>query len=107
MVANLTRVFTAGVRSEIAQAAAVPVLVLGALLLATLLAAAGRRTAAFLTLPLAAAWVLFNGPLEGPTLLALTHTHGVTASDLVAVGAVAVAVARLHRTGGAVRRAHR
>jgi hypothetical protein len=100
-------VFTAGVRSEIAQAAAVPVLVLCALLLAAVLAAAGRRTAALLTLPLAVAWVLFNGPVEGPTLLALTRTHGVTASDLVAVGAVAVAAVRLRSTGGAVRRAHR
>ncbi len=33
------------------------------------------------------AWLVANGPIEGPTLISLTHTHGVTVADLAVVAA--------------------
>jgi hypothetical protein len=53
--------------------------------------------AAVLLLPVAAAWVLFNGPIEGPILLTFTADHGLTVSDLLAVVAVLVALVALLR----------
>jgi ABC-type uncharacterized transport system permease subunit len=52
---------------------------------------------AALLLPVSAGWVAFNGRLEGPVLVPLTMSHGVTASDLLAVLGVVVALAVLVR----------
>lgn len=84
-------------RTEITEAGAVPVLVLAGLLLVTATALAGRRWAAVLVFPFAVAWILFNGPLEGPVLLTLTREHGVTVSDLLSLVALGVALVALAR----------
>jgi len=39
----------------------------------------------------AALWVLVNGPVEGPVLLVISPSHGVTVADLASIGAVVVA----------------
>nr|WP_065489815.1 LysM peptidoglycan-binding domain-containing protein [Rhodococcus opacus] len=49
------------------------------------------RVSAIATVVAAVLWVFGNGPLEGETLYEITRTHGVTVSDLLAVGAVLVA----------------
>ena len=86
-------------RSEATSSGLLPVVLLVllvGLLIATLRARGQpRRGTALLLLPVSAAWVLFNGPIEGPVLLALSTNHGVTASDLLAVVGVLVACAVL------------
>ena len=88
-------------RAEATASGIVPVVLLVALvgLTLTALGARGRvrRAAAVLLLPLAVAWVLFNGPIEGPILLTFSSDHGLTVSDLLAVVAVVVAAAVLLR----------
>lgn len=91
-----------GIRTEVTASGVVPVVLL-LVLVALLLAALGllgrdrrvRRAAAVLLLPASVAWVLFNGPLEGPVLLTFSHDHGLTVSDLLGVVGVAVGVALL------------
>ena len=82
-------------RTEATSSGLLPVVLLVllvGLLMATLRARGRpRRTAALLLLPASAAWVLFNGPIEGPILLRLSTTHGLTVSDLLAVVGVLVA----------------
>jgi hypothetical protein len=86
-------------RSEATASGLVPVVLL--VLLVGLLVAAlrsrgrPRRAAALLLLPASAAWVLFNGPIEGPILVTFSSTHGLTVSDLLAVVGVLVAAAVL------------
>ena len=88
-------------RAEVTASGVVPVLLLVVLVGLTLVAlrARGRRrrAAAALLLPVSAAWLLFNGPIEGPILLTLSTDHGVTVSDLLAVVAVLVALVVLLR----------
>jgi hypothetical protein len=36
-------------------------------------------------------WVLVNGPVEGPILLVLTSSHGITLADLPAMVALVIA----------------
>jgi hypothetical protein len=83
------------VRSEATSSGIVPVVLLVLLvgLLVTALRARGRRrrAAAVLLLPVSAAWVLFNGAIEGPILLILSTDHGITVSDLLAVVGALVA----------------
>jgi hypothetical protein len=55
----------------------------------------GRRVLAGVLVVLAVVWVLVNEPVEGPTLLVLTRTHGITAADLLSVAAVLVAIGLL------------
>ena len=51
-----------------------------------------RRTWVAMALVAAAAlWVLVNGPVEGPVLLVISPSHGVTVADLASIGAVVVA----------------
>jgi hypothetical protein len=52
----------------------------------------GRRVLAGVLVVFAVLWVLVNEPVEGPTLLVLTRTHGITAADLLSVAAVLVAI---------------
>jgi hypothetical protein len=83
------------VRSEATESGLVPVVLL-VLLVGLLIAALRgrgrpRRAAALLLLPASAAWVLFNGPIEGPILVTLAPDHGLTVSDLLAVLGVLVA----------------
>jgi hypothetical protein len=88
-------------RSEVTASGLVPVVLLVFLvgLLVATLGSRGRsrRVTALLLLPASAAWMLFNGPIEGPILLTISSSHGVTVSDLLAVVAVLVAGAVLLR----------
>jgi len=54
-----------------------------------------RRVLAGVLVVFAVVWVLVNAPVEGPTLLVLTRTHGITAADLLSVAAVLVAIGLL------------
>jgi hypothetical protein len=89
------------VRNEATSSGIVPVVLLVLLvgLLVAALSSRGRRrrAAAALLLPASAAWVLFNGTIEGPILLTLSTDHGLTVSDLLAVVGVLVAAAVLLR----------
>ena len=86
-------------RSEATSSGLLPVVLLVLLvgLLIAALQARGRprRAVALLLLPASVAWVLFNGPIEGPILLTLSTNHGLTVSDLLAVVGVLVAGAVL------------
>ena len=86
-------------RREVTGSGLVPVLLL-ALLVTLILMAMGargrlRRRLAVLLLPVSAGWVAFNGRLEGPVLLSLTSAHGITASDVLAVLGVVIALSVL------------
>jgi hypothetical protein len=39
----------------------------------------------------AAIWVLVNGPVEGPVLLVMSPSHGITVADHPSLGAVIIA----------------
>jgi len=69
--------------------------VLGLLLVAAVLTARGDRLAALALVALSLAWLLVNGAFEGPTLLVLSWSHGITAGDLVSVGGLLLAAWRL------------
>ncbi len=88
-------------RGRTTESGLVPVVLLVVLVVLLLVALRGggraREVAAVLLVPVSVAWVLFNGPLEGPVLLTLSQTHGVTVSDLLAVVGVLVAAAVLAR----------
>jgi hypothetical protein len=89
------------VRAEATSSGIVPVVLLvvlvGLTLAALITRGPVRRAVAVLLLPVAAAWVLFNGPIEGPILLTISTNHGLTVSDLLAVMGVVVAAAILLR----------
>jgi len=86
---------------DIVNAAPGLALLLLALLVATaVLAVRGNRLAALGLVPLSLAWLLLNGPFEGPTLVTLSWSHGITAADLLAVAGLAIAGWRL--TGAVV-----
>ena len=70
-------------------------LLLGLLALAAVLAIRGDRLMALALIPLSLAWLVLNTPFEGPTLLALSWSHGVTASDLLSVVGLGIAAWRL------------
>ena len=88
-------------REEITSSGVLPVALLVVLVTLLLVALRSRgllrRSAALLLVPTSVAWVLFNGPLEGPVLLTLTRSNGVTVADLLAVVGILVAVAVLWR----------
>lgn len=70
---------------------AVPGLVLFALVVAAVLAGRfGRRGAALLA-AVSVVWVLVNHPMEGETLLPLSHGHGFTAADMGGVAGLLLA----------------
>lgn len=73
--------------------------VLTILVVSAVMAIRGSRPAALAIFPLALAWLLVNAPFEGPTLIGLSATHGLTAADLISVVAVGIAGWRL---GGAL-----
>ena len=70
----------------------VPGLVLGALVVAAVLAGRGGRPAAVLLGVVSVLWVLVNHPMEGETLLPLTHGHGFTAADMGGLAGLVLAV---------------
>lgn len=63
--------------------------------------------AAVLLVIVAAAWLIWNKPLEGELLISVSSRHGVTESDLLSVVAVGIsvwAVTVARRRGGRDRR---
>ena len=72
-----------------------PLLLLAALIFLAARTVRGDRWSALLLVPLSFAWVLFNGPVEGPTLVVLSSSHGVTVSDLFSLVCLALAAWRL------------
>jgi hypothetical protein len=87
------------IRREVAGTRPIPVVILAVLVALILVAlrARGRvrRTVGVLLLPVSAAWVAFNGRLEGPVLITFSQAHGVTVSDLLAVLGVLVGLGAL------------
>ncbi|MGV9713264.1 hypothetical protein ACWDTI_21665 [Gordonia sp. NPDC003424] len=49
------------------------------------------RPAAAVLVAVGLAWIVWNGPLEGATLIAFDARHGVTESDLLSVVAFGIA----------------
>jgi hypothetical protein len=45
-------------------------------------------------------WVLVNGPVEGPVLLILAPSHGITVADLPSLAALVIAGLLLFSTRG-------
>jgi hypothetical protein len=45
-------------------------------------------------------WVLVNGPVEGPVLLVLAPSHGITVADLSSLAALVIAGLLLFSTRG-------
>jgi hypothetical protein len=43
-------------------------------------------------------WILVNRPVEGPVLLTLTHSHGITVADLPSLALIIVAAVILIST---------
>lgn len=60
------------------------------------LARPSKRSAAT-TLVAAVAWILVNGPLEGPVLWVVTPSHGLTVADLFSAAALLVSVRAYRR----------
>lgn len=82
-------------RAHVASTPGLALLVLAFLLVAAVQAVRGSRLAALAVVPLSFAWLLVNAPFEGPTLLTLSWSHGITTADLVSVVAVGIAGWRL------------
>jgi hypothetical protein len=70
-------------------------LLLTVLVVCAVLAIRGNRLAALALIPLSLAWLVFNTPFEGPTLIVLSWSHGLTVSDLIAVAGLGIAGWRL------------
>lgn len=88
-------------RTRLADSPSVVLLTFCLMIVFCVLAVAGSRWAAVLVIPVAVAWVVVNGRVEGPVLLRLNHEHGVTASDLLSLVALLLALWRLAgRSGG-------
>lgn len=56
------------------------------------------RPAAAVLVAVGLAWILWNGPLEGATLISFDTDHGVTESDLLSVVAFGIAGWTVWRT---------
>lgn len=70
-------------------------LVLGVLWILVRPRTGGRRVAALVTIGFALAWLLVDKRAEGPTLVMFSDEHGITAADLLSVGAILIAGRRL------------
>jgi hypothetical protein len=70
---------------------AVPGLVIFALVVAAVLAGRYGRRGAVLLAVLSVAWLLVNHPMEGETLVPLSHGHGFTAADMAGLAGVLLA----------------
>lgn len=77
------------------QSPALGALVLVALVVVAVRTVRGARVWAVLLAALSLMWLLFNGPFEGPTLVTLSTSHGITAADLISVAGLGLAAWRL------------
>jgi hypothetical protein len=69
--------------------------VLAALLVTAVLTIRGSRLAAVALILISLVWLVVNRPFEGPTLVALSWSHGITAADLVSFAGLLIAAWRL------------
>ena len=88
----------AEIRGEMSGSPLVVIGTLAALGFFGVLTAGGSRAAAVVLVGLAAVWPVVNARVEGPTLLALSWNHGVSAADLLSVAALLLAAWRLAST---------
>jgi hypothetical protein len=58
----------------------------------------GRRWLAVGLAGAAVIWILVNGPVEGPVLLTLTPSHGITVADLPSLALIIIAAVILIST---------
>lgn len=77
------------------QTPGLPLLLLAALIFFAIRTVRGDRWSAAALVPLSIAWLLFNGPIEGPVLVVISYSHGVTVSDLFSVLCLGLAAWRL------------
>jgi hypothetical protein len=70
-------------------------LVLALMIFLAVRTARGGRWSALVLVPVSLVWLLINAPVEGPTLLVVSWSHGITAADLLSVGGLALAAWRL------------
>jgi hypothetical protein len=91
-------------RAAVSAAPGLALLLLAVLVVTMVMAARGSRLAALALIPLALAWLVVNTPFEGPTLVVLSWSHGITVADLVSVAALAISAWRLAEAAvGALR----
>ncbi len=82
-------------RHEANASPALAFVILVALLACAVRTVRGDRLAAVGLASLSLVWLLFNGPFEGPTLLVLSWSHGITAADLISVLGLLISAWRL------------
>ena len=83
------------IRHLVSETPALALLLLAVLVICAVRTIGGDRWSALALVPLSFAWLLFNGPFEGPTLLVISWSHGITASDLFSVAGLGLAGWRL------------
>jgi hypothetical protein len=77
------------------QTPGLPLLLLAVLIFFAVRTIRGDRWSAAALVPLSLAWLLFNGPIEGPVLVVISYSHGITLSDLFSVFCLGLASWRL------------
>jgi hypothetical protein len=83
------------IREVAGMAPGLGLLVLAMLLVAALVTIRGSRLGALALIPLSAVWLVVNAPFEGPTLLVISYSHGITTADLLSVVALMISTWRL------------
>jgi hypothetical protein len=83
--------------------------VVAAVVLAGLVLAAGlsgrfRVAGAVALAAISVLWLLVNGPMEGPILVDLWATHGITGGDLAGIAGLGLAGSQARVMGGGNRR---
>ena len=69
-------------------------IVLAALLLAAGIGGKFGRRGAIALAVVSLLWFVVNGPVEGPTLIVVTRSHGLTVADLAGLAGLGLAVYR-------------
>lgn len=82
-------------RHEVYRAPGLVLILLAVLIFCAIRTIRGDRLAAMALIPLSLGWLLFNGPFEGPTLVVLSWSHGITGSDLFSLIGLGLAAWRL------------
>jgi hypothetical protein len=83
--------------------------VLAALVLAALVLAAGLSSSfgiggALALAAISVLWLVVNGPMEGPILVGLSATHGITGGDLAGIAGLGLAGSQARVIGRGNRR---
>src|SRR5690242_1240832 len=83
------------IRELAGMAPGLGLLVLVLLVAAAIVAIRGSRLAALALVPLSIVWLVVNSPFEGPTLLVLSSSHGLTMADLISLAGLTISSWRL------------